>query len=99
MHLHTIKGRGHFKIPMLNTTSLSFLGNFMNKKRIFLFSSLIHWNDKGNITDWFSFDFTLEELRTLKKYQVSHIKGSVGPVFKKIVYLIKNSYNTFYISI
>ena len=76
--LHTIIERGKFKISMLNVASLSFLGNFMNKKNIiFSFSSLINWNDKGNITDWFSFDFTLEELRTLKKYQVSHIKGSV----------------------
>ena len=28
------------------------------------------WNDKGNITDWFSFDFTLEELRSLRVRQV-----------------------------
>jgi len=32
-------------------------------------SRLINWNDKGDITDWFSFDFTLEELKTLKKHQ------------------------------
>jgi len=29
----------------------------------------INWNDKGNVTDWFSFDFTLEELKTLRKNQ------------------------------
>ena len=27
---------------------------------------LVDWNDKGNVTDWFSFDFTLDELRTLR---------------------------------
>lgn len=31
----------------------------------------VNWNDKGNITDWFSFDFTLEELKTLRKKQSS----------------------------
>jgi len=29
----------------------------------------IDWNDKGNITDWFTFDFNLSELRTLRKRQ------------------------------
>lgn len=33
--------------------------------------SLVDWNDKGDIeNDWFSFDFTLEEIKTLKKHQV-----------------------------
>ena len=31
----------------------------------------INWNDKGDITDWFSFDFTLEELKTLRKRQAN----------------------------
>ena len=31
---------------------------------------LIDWNDKGNVTDWFSFDFSLEELRSLRVKQV-----------------------------
>ena len=29
----------------------------------------VDWNDKGDITDWFSFNFTLAELKTLKKRQ------------------------------
>ena len=29
----------------------------------------MNWNDKGDITDWFSFNFTLAELKTLKKRQ------------------------------
>ena len=29
------------------------------------------WNDKGDVTDWFSFDFTLEELKTLRIRQAS----------------------------
>ena len=32
---------------------------------------LIDWNDKGNVTDWFSFDFSLEELRSLRVKQVT----------------------------
>ena len=31
---------------------------------------MVDWNDKGNITDWFSFDFSLEELRSLRVKQV-----------------------------
>ena len=34
----------------------------------------VNWNDKGNITDWFSFDFTLAELKTLKKRQSSAMR-------------------------
>ena len=34
----------------------------------------VNWNDKGNITDWFSFDFTLAELQTLKKKQSSDMR-------------------------
>ena len=30
----------------------------------------VDWNDKGDITDWFSFDFSLEELRSLRVKQV-----------------------------
>jgi len=30
---------------------------------------MVDWNDKGNITDWFSFDFSLEELRSLRVKQ------------------------------
>ena len=29
------------------------------------------WNDKGNQIDWFSFDFNLTELKTLKKRQAN----------------------------
>jgi len=32
------------------------------------------WNDKGNITDWFSFDFDLAELKTLKKRQANNFR-------------------------
>ena len=28
-----------------------------------------NWNDEGNVTDWFSFDFSLSELKTLKRRQ------------------------------
>jgi len=34
----------------------------------------IDWNDKGDITDWFSFDFTLAELKTLKKRQANNFR-------------------------
>ncbi len=27
----------------------------------------VDWNDKGNVTDFFTIDFTLEELRTLQQ--------------------------------
>lgn len=32
------------------------------------------WNDKGEVTDYFSFDFTLAELQTLKKYQANDFR-------------------------
>ena len=31
----------------------------------------IDWNDKGNVTDIFAIDLTLEELKTLRRKQVS----------------------------
>ena len=31
----------------------------------------INWNDNGEVQDWFSFDFTLAELKTLRKKQSS----------------------------
>ena len=34
----------------------------------------IDWNDKGDITDWFSFDFPLAELKTLKKRQANDFR-------------------------
>ena len=34
----------------------------------------VDWNDKGDITDWFSFDFTLAELKTLKKKQANNFR-------------------------
>lgn len=33
-----------------------------------------NWNDKGDVTDYFSFDFTLEELRTVKKFQANDFR-------------------------
>ena len=33
-----------------------------------------NWNDKGNISDWFSFDFTLAELKTLRKRQSNNFR-------------------------
>ena len=33
-----------------------------------------NWNDKGNVSDWFSFDFTLEELKKLKKVQANNFR-------------------------
>ena len=35
---------------------------------------LVDWNDKGDVRDWFSFDFTLDELRTLRKRQVNEFR-------------------------
>lgn len=32
------------------------------------------WNDKGDITDWFSFDFDLAELKTLRKKQANDFR-------------------------
>ena len=32
-----------------------------------------NWNDKGNITDYFTYDFTLEELLTLRRKQVAAV--------------------------
>merc|ERR1719348_275931 len=34
----------------------------------------VDWNDRGNRTDWFAFDFTLEELKTLKRRQVDDFR-------------------------
>ena len=31
----------------------------------------IDWNDKGDVTDWFSFNFTLAELKSLRKRQAN----------------------------
>ena len=31
----------------------------------------IDWNDKGDVTDWFSFNFTLTELKSLRKKQAN----------------------------
>ena len=31
----------------------------------------IDWNDKGDVTDWFSFNFTLAELKSLRKKQAN----------------------------
>jgi len=32
------------------------------------------WNDKGDVTNWFSFDFTLAELQTLRKNQANNFR-------------------------
>ena len=32
----------------------------------------IDWNDKGNVTDIFAIDLTLEELKTLRRKQVTY---------------------------
>jgi hypothetical protein len=43
----------------------------MESYHVFLALSSVNWNDKGDIAnEWFSFDFTLEELRTLRQRQV-----------------------------
>ena len=34
----------------------------------------VNWNDKGDISDWFSFDFTLAELKSLKKIQPNEFR-------------------------
>ncbi|XP_023330055.1 glycerophosphodiester phosphodiesterase GDPD5 [Eurytemora carolleeae] len=59
------------------TTDVSDKAEFEDRKTTYNMDDdddLINWNDKGNITDWFSFDFTLEELRTLKKYQSQNFR-------------------------
>jgi len=53
-------------------TDIESRSQFADRKRTYNMDDddpLINWNDKGNITDWFSFDFTLEELQTLRKKQ------------------------------
>jgi glycerophosphoryl diester phosphodiesterase len=35
---------------------------------------MINWNDKGNITDWFTFDFDLAELQELRTRQVNELR-------------------------
>ena len=35
----------------------------------------IDWNDKGDVTDWFSFDFDLAELQTLRKRQTNDFRN------------------------
>ena len=34
----------------------------------------MNWNDKGNVNGWFSFDFTLDELKTLRKKQPNEFR-------------------------
>ena len=34
----------------------------------------MNWNDKGDISDWFSFDFTLAELKTVRKIQPNEFR-------------------------
>ena len=48
------------------------------------------WNDKGNITDFFTIDFTLEELQTLRRKQVAVLKSLV--VVKYVTSLYSISY-------
>merc|ERR1719397_1754451 len=61
--------------PYLNlTTNVAQMVNFKDRLRTYNMDDdddNFNWNDKGNITDWFSFDFTLEELKTLKKKQAN----------------------------
>lgn len=35
----------------------------------------VDWNDKGDVTDWFSFDFDLAELQTLRKRQTNDFRN------------------------
>ena len=61
--------------PYLNlTTDVAKKPEFEDRKRTINMDDDdpdFDWNDKGDITDWFSFDFTLEELKTLKKRQAN----------------------------
>ena len=54
------------------------------------FTSDADWNDKGNITDFFTIDFTLEELQTLRRKQVAVLKSPV--VVKYVTSLYSISY-------
>ena len=64
--------------PYLNlTTDVSQKPEFASKLATYNMDDddpLVDWNDKGNVTDWFSFDFTLDELRTLRKQQVNKFR-------------------------
>jgi len=54
------------------TTNIGEIDEFADRKATYNMDDddeYIDWNDKGDITDWFSFDFTLAELKTLKKHQ------------------------------
>ena len=55
-----------------------FLRSFFQTTLSCLFRNA-NWNDKGEITDWFSIDFTLEELKQFRKIQVS---DSIGVRFE-----------------
>ena len=61
--------------PYLNlTTDVAKKPEFEDRKRTINMDDDdldFNWNDKGDITDWFSFDFTLEELKTLRKRQAN----------------------------
>lgn len=72
---------GHFILahdPWLSlTTDIAQKAEFADRKTTYTIDDddeHFNWNDKGNITDWFSFDFDLAELRTLKKRQASDFR-------------------------
>ena len=50
---------------------------FQNRRRSYVINDEDpdhDWNDKGNKTDWFIWDFDLEELKTMKRRQVREFR-------------------------
>jgi len=59
------------------TTDVANRTEFRSRRRVLNMDDddeQIDWNDKGDIDDWFSFDFTLAELKTLKKRQANDFR-------------------------
>lgn len=59
------------------TTNIEKKAEFKNRKATYDMNDDdpdFDWNDKGDITDWFSFDFDLAELQTLRKRQANDFR-------------------------
>jgi len=59
------------------TTNIANRTDFASRKKTYNMDDddpNFDWNDKGDITDWFSFDFDLSELKTLKKRQANDFR-------------------------
>merc|ERR1719369_1600694 len=59
------------------TTDIETRQDFANRKKTYNMDDddpTFDWNDKGDVSDWFSFDFDLAELKTLKKRQANSFR-------------------------